>query len=324
MNRLNNLFEDICSIENLEAADIIAQKGKAKQFSVIEHNRNRSSNIAELHRMLIRGEYKTSEYTTFFIRDPKERLISRLPYYPDRIVHHAIMNKLEPVFVATFTADTFSSIKGRGIHAAHRKLTKALKDVPGTRFCLKLDIRQFYPSIDNEILKQLLRRKLKDQNLLALLDEIIDSAEGLPIGNYLSQYLANFYLTYFDHWLKETKGVKYYFRYADDIVILSDSKRFLHALLGEIRRYLADHLKLEIKENYQVFPVCSEGHGRGIDFVGYVFYHSHILIRKSIKQSYARMMANRRNPRSEAAFNGWLKHANCVNLRRKIEGSRAL
>lgn len=116
------------------------------------------------------------------------------------------------------------------------------------------------------MLKSILRRKLKDKRLLCLLDEIVDSADGVPIGNYLSQYFANLYLTYFDHWIKEQKGVKYYFRYADDIVILAPDKAYLHSLMGEIRAYLGD-LKLEVKGNWQVFPVAA----RGIDFVGYVF-----------------------------------------------------
>ena len=140
--------------------------------------------------------------------------------------------------------------------------------------------------MDHEILKQLIRRKFKDQDLLQLLDGIIDSADGLPIGNYLSQYLANFYLTGFDHWLKEVKKVKYYFRYADDMVILADNKIYLHDLMADIRQYLAERLKLMVKGNYQVFPVAE----RGIDFVGYVFFHTLTRVRKTIKQRYARMM----------------------------------
>ncbi|MDR1338620.1 MAG: RNA-directed DNA polymerase, partial [Prevotellaceae bacterium] len=177
-------------------------------------------NLLKLHETLKAGSFRTSKYTTFTIYEPKEREIFRLPYYPDRIVHHAVMNILEPVWLSIFTADTYSCIKYRGIHATAGKVKKALKDVEGTAYCLKLDIRKFYPSIDHDILKQIIRRKIKDIRLLALLDEIIDSADGVPIGNYLSQYFANLYLAYFDHYIKETEQVKYYFRYADDIVIL--------------------------------------------------------------------------------------------------------
>lgn len=318
MKRKGNLYKQICSLENLRLADSIARRGKLAQPGVIEHDRHRESDILALHQMLISKTYRTSEYTTFTIFEPKERIIFRLPYYPDRIVHHAIMNILEPVFVSVFTADTYSCIKKRGIHAAARALKRSLADQAGTQYCLKLDIRKFYPSVDHKVLKKLLRRKVKDQDLLWLLDEIIDSAEGLPIGNYLSQYLANFYLTGFDHWLKEEMKVRYYFRYADDIVILSSDKPSLHRLLGEIRDYLEKNLKLHVKDNYQVFPVDT----RGIDFVGYVFRHSHILLRKSIKKSYARAIASGRGRQSLASYEGWLIHCNGRNLLKKFRNEQ--
>lgn len=314
MKRVNNIYGRICSVENLQLADSIARKGKLKQPGVIEHDQNREANIQALHEMLKNKTYKTSEYTTFPIFEPKERLIFRLPYYPDRITHHAVMNVLEPIFVSTFTADTYSCIKKRGIHAAAYAVRKALGDIPGTRYCLKLDIRKFYPNVDHATLKQLLRRKIKDQDLLWLLDGIIDSADGLPIGNYLSQYFANFYLSYFDHWMKEQKRVRYYFRYADDLVILSDNKPYLHNLLSEISTYLDEKLKLKVKGNYQVFPVAS----RGIDFVGYVFYHTHTRLRKTIKQSFARMLATNRNRASIASYRGWASHCDSKHLLKKL------
>jgi RNA-directed DNA polymerase len=310
MKRINNLYGRICSIENLQLADSIARKGKSNQPGVKVHDKNKDQNIRILHDMLKNRTYKTSPYTTFTIFEPKERLIFRLPYFPDRITHHAVMNVLEPVFVSTFTKDTYSCIKKRGIHAAAYALKNALRDIPGTTYCLKLDIRKFYPSVDHSVLKQLLRRKFKDQDLLWLLDEIIDSTSGLPIGNYLSQYLANFYLTYFDHWLKEYKQVRFYFRYADDMIILHHDKQYLHRILADIRIYLHNNLKLEVKDNYQVFPVDA----RGIDFVGYVFRHTHILLRKSIKQNFARMLRKNKNRQSIASYRGWAIHCNGKNL----------
>jgi retron-type reverse transcriptase len=314
MKRTNNLYKRICSIENLQLADLIARKGKAKQAGIIAHDKNRDANIQQLHEMLMNKTYRTSEYTTFTIFEPKERIIFRLPYFPDRITHHAVMNVLGPLFVSTFTADTYSCIKGKGIHAAARAVKRALKDVENTQYCLKLDVKKFYPSVDHDTLKQLLRRKIKDNDLLWLLDEIIDSTSGLPIGNYLSQYFANFYLTYFDHWIKEEKRIKYYFRYADDLVLFSDNKPFLHQLRAEITTYLQDNLKLTVKGNYQVFPVEK----RGVDFVGYVFYHTHTLLRKSIKKNFARMLKKNRNAKSIASYNGWAKHCNSKNLMKKL------
>jgi RNA-directed DNA polymerase len=310
MKRINNLYHEICSLENLQMADSIARRGKLTQPGVIMHDKNRDKNIHNLHLALINKTYKTSQYATFTIFEPKERLIFRLPYFPDRIVHHAVMNILEPIFISIFTADTYSCIKKRGIHAAANALKSALKDTAGTQFCLKLDIKKFYPNVDHEILKCLIGKKIKDHDLLWLLDEIIDSADGLPIGNYLSQYFANFYLTYFDHWIKEDKRVKYYFRYADDMVFLSGNKPYLHNLLAEIRNYLQDNLKLTVKENYQVFPV----EARGIDFVGYVFRHNYVLLRKSIKQNFARMLKRNKNPQSIASYKGWASHCNSRNL----------
>jgi RNA-directed DNA polymerase len=314
MKRLTNLYQQIYSLENLKEADEKASKGKSKQYGVFVHRKNQEQNLLKLQEMLIQKTFKTSLYTVFKVYEPKERDVFRLPYYPDRISHHAIMNVLEPIFLSVFTKDTYSCIKGRGIHAAADAVKKALRDVEGTRYCLKLDIKKFYPNIDHHILKSLLRKKIKDKDLLWLLDEIIDSADGVPIGNYLSQYFANFYLTFFDHWIKEVKRVKYYFRYADDIVILDSNKPSLHILLADIKSYLTENLNLTVKENYQVFPVAA----RSIDFVGYRFYHTHTLLRKSIKQNFARMIAKRKNHASIASYTGWAKHCNSNNLLKKL------
>lgn len=314
MKRIGNLYSRIYSIENLQLADQKARKGKKDQPGVIAHSKVADANILKLHDMLKNKTYKTSAYTTFKIYEPKEREIYRLPFFPDRITHHAVMNVMEEIFVSMFTADTYSCIKGKGIHAAARAVVHALSDREGTQYCLKLDIRKFYPSIDHQVLKGLLRRKFKDENLLWLLEEIIDSTAGLPIGNYLSQYLANFYLSYFDHWIKEEKQVEHYFRYADDIVILFNNKSYLHALLADIKNYLQQELKLQVKDNYQVFPVAA----RGLDFVGYVFYHTHTQLRKTIKKSFARMIAKNKNRASIASYNGWAKHADCKHLLNKF------
>lgn len=316
MKRIGNLYENIYSIENLKLADQRARKGKGWQYGVHMHDRNREANILALHEMLKNKTYQTSEYKTFKIVEKKERIISSLPYFPDRITHHAVMNILEPIFVSVFTTDTYSCIKKRGIHAGHKAIKKALrairekiKEIPGTWHRLKMDITKFYPSIDHDILKSLVRKKLKDLGLLWLLDEIIDSAMGLPIGNYLSQYLANFYLTYFDHWLKEVKGVKYYFRYADDMLILAKTKEELHQLRVDIQAYLKDMLKLELKPNYSIAPIWC-----GIDMLGYIYFPDYTLVRPDIKKEFIRMMKYRQNDASIASYHGWFKHADCRHL----------
>lgn len=182
MKRTGNLYERICSLKNLQEADARAQRGKTGQYGVELHNRNREANLLVLQDQLITQTFRTSPYDIFTVYEPKERTVYRLPYYPDRIVHHAIMNVLEPIFVANFTRDTYSCLKARGIHGCLKRIRQDLRDVAGTRYCLKLDIQKFYPSIDHDTLKGLLRRKFKDPQLLWLLDEIIDSAPGLPIG----------------------------------------------------------------------------------------------------------------------------------------------
>lgn len=327
MKRIGNLYDRIISLENLQLADEKARKGKVRSYGVKIHDKNREANLLKLHNDLKNQTFKTSKYHVFTIFEPKEREIFRLPYFPDRIAHHAIMNVLEPIWVSLFTKDTYSCIKNRGIHAAAKNVKHILRtDKDGTRYCLKIDVKKFYPSIDHEILKKVIRRRIKDKRLLWLLDEIIDSVpSGVPIGNYLSQYFANIYLAYFDHWLKEVKHVKYYWRYADDIVILAPNKEVLHELLHDIREYLRENLNLKVKRNYQVFPT----NVRGIDFLGYRFFHTHTLLRKSIKKKLFRRVAKLRKqkivPTKEVykqqicSWWGWCKYCDSINLMSKVQ-----
>ncbi|MFZ4705466.1 MAG: reverse transcriptase domain-containing protein [Bacteroidales bacterium] len=325
MRRIGNLYEKIISIENLRLADEKARRGKLRSYGVRRHDLKRDENIYKLHGILTDKTFKTSRYDIFsMITDNgKMREIYRLPYFPDRIVHHAIMNIMEPIWMSTFTTDTYSCIKGRGIHGAANKLKKEIRDIKTTRYCLKIDIRKFYPSVSHVILKRILRRKIKDKDLLHLLDTIIDSATGLPIGNYLSQFFANIYLSGFDHWIKEVCKIKYYYRYADDMVFLHHDKAFLHALLVEINHFMQSELSLTLKSNYQVFPTKI----RGIDFLGYRFYPTHTLLRKSIKVRFCRRAAllnklttiTRESYRQQmCSWSGWTKHCNSSNLMLKV------
>lgn len=323
MKRISNIYHLICAIENIRLADEIARKGKKSRYGIDLHDRERETNLYNLQQSFQNGTYKTSQYHIFrMVTDAgKEREIYRLPYYPDRIAHHAIMNVLEQIFVSAFIRDTYACVKGRGILDGVKRVRQALANKEETRYCLKMDVRKFFPSIDNSILKQLLRRKFKDARLLSLLDEIVDSAPGVPIGNYLSQYFANFYLTYFDHWLKEQKCVRYYFRYCDDMVILGNDKSKLHQLRVEIEEYLFKNLNLKLKDNWQVFPVDS----RGIDFLGYVFFHGYTKLRKSIKQSFAKKIAKAKGQRRVevlGSYKGWCMHGSCINLYGKITGMK--
>ena len=159
MKRYGDLFDKVVSTDNLKLADKKARRGKRNQYGVQKHIRNAEDNLNVLQEQLISGNYVTSEYTNYRISEPKERTISRLPFFPDRICQHALVNVLEPIFVNMFTKDTYSCIKGRGVHKASYDLRRYLKDDSGTKYCLKLDIRKFYPSVNNDVLKQMVDRK---------------------------------------------------------------------------------------------------------------------------------------------------------------------
>jgi hypothetical protein len=317
-------------MENLKLAHQNAKKGKGWYAEVKMVDENPEYYLGLLQQMMLNHTYRTSEYKTFIKKDSgKEREIFKLPYFPDRICQWAILQVIEPILIRNFTNDTYSAIPGRGIHQAFTRIKHAVQnDVPGAQYCLKLDAKKYYPSIDHNILKDKYRRLFKDNDLLWLLDEIIGSTpgnKGIPIGNYLSQYSGNFYLSSFDHWLKEVKGIKYYYRYMDDIVILSNSKEHLHQLRKEIDEYFRKELKLTIKENWQVFPTFD----RGIDFVGYRIFLGYSLLRKTTcKQMKVKMVRIRKKVESGHEMNfsewcsinsykGWLMHCDSYRLTMK-------
>lgn len=275
---------------NLLLAAHNAGQGKRQRDEVVEFEKNLAQNLQVLQTELKTRTYTTSAYEIFIKYEPKKREIYKLPYR-DRVVQWAILQILEPLWTPTFTNDTYACIRGRGIHSLlHRLRADLRKDPDGTRYCLKIDVRKFYPSINHDTLKMVVRKKIKDPSVLWLLDDIIESADGVPIGNYISQYFANLYLSELDHLVKEFVGVRYYYRYADDIVVLSDSKQFLSSVLVYFNDYLNNDRQLTLKGNYQIFPVES----RGIDFIGYVTYHDHSLARKRNKKALCREVARLR------------------------------
>jgi len=311
-------------MDNIRLAHKNARKGKLHYQEVQMVNGNEEYYFSQIQDMLKNKTFRNSEYEIFIKNDNgKDREIYKLPYFPDRIVHHCIMQVLEPIWVSTLITDTYSSLKGRGIHNGVRRIKNALTDKENTIYCLKMDIRKFYPSIDHTILKSIIRQKIKDPDVLWLLDEIINSTDGVPIGNYLSQYFGNIYLSVLDHWIKENQNCKYYFRYCDDIVILYSDKNHLSQLRKDISNYIESVLNMKLKDNWQVFPVDK----RGIDFLGYRFYHDHIILRKSIitrfKQKIKDIKENHQSLTSTniinsiMSYNGWMKHADCYNLQNK-------
>lgn len=322
MKRYGNIYPKIYDIENLRLAHRNARKGKTWYREVKMVDADEDKFLYKLQESLINKTYKTSEYKIFKISDKgKEREISRLPYYPDRICQWAIMLQIEEIFLNNFIFDTYASIPNKGIHLALKRVTQALKNKEETQYCFKFDIKKYFHNINHDVLKAILRKKFKDNDLLWLLDEIIDSVDnGIPIGNYISQYFANFYLSYFDHWVKEDLGMQYYFRYMDDVVIFHSDKEVLHNIKNTIENYLKTELYLELKANWQVFPTFV----RGVDFLGYRHFGDYVLLRKGISSRIKKKVKfiNKKGIRdndinSIMSYMGWLKHCNSHNYRKK-------
>lgn len=361
MKRYGHLFDKLCSIENLYQAYLHAKRGKGWYSEVKRIGERPYYYIAGLKWMLENHKFKTSEYQMFIRHERcKDRQIYKLPFFPDRIVQWAIVQVIEPQLLANFTADTYSAIPGRGIHSALRKLRHAMDTTPNEfLYCLKIDCKKFYPSIDHDLLKAAYRRKFKDPQLLWLLDEIIDSVStcpatdenirfyesvgkksriitgqngelfidgiGIPIGNYVSQYDGNFFLSPLDHWAKEALHVKHYYRYMDDVCIFASTKEELHQIFDLVELYLRENLHLRIKRNYQIFP----SYIRGVDFVGYRLFRDYTLLRKSTAIQMKKRLAYilRKVESGEEmtfsdycavnSYKGWTDHCNSFRLVQK-------
>ena len=327
MKRCGNLYPQIYNLQNIRLAHNNAQRGKRHYREVMQVDRSSERYFRAIYYMLKNKMFHNSRYIIFEHFDGnKIREIYKLPYFPDRIIHHCIMQIVEPIWMKTLIPNTFACIKGRGIHKGVQKLKEALRDEQGTKYCLKCDVKKFYPSVNHKILQEIVRRKIKDEDVLWLLDEIINSAPGIPIGNYLSQHFGNLYLSDLDHRIKEDDRCKYYFRYCDDMVILHSGKEYLHEIKDKLVNYL-NSLKLELKDNWQIFPVDS----RSIDFLGYRFFHKYILLRKSTLVRFKRKIQNIKKQHNQMkpvqiisrvmSYYGWFKYCNCLNLTKKyIDG----
>lgn len=322
MKRHSNLFDNIVHMDNISLAHQKARKGKGHYGEVQEVERHKNKYLLQVQEILQNKTFRTAEYKIKTITDSgKQREIHKLPYFPDRIIHHAIMNIVQPIWDKTFIHDCCSAVPGKGIHFGLRRLRSFLGDMENTRYCLKFDIKKYYPSINHNILMELIERKIKCKNTLNLLEDIVRSPEGssgVPIGNYLSQYFANIYLDRLDHWLKESRRMRYYIRYSDDGVILHGCKKTLQTLLIAIQEYLLFNLKLELNQKTQLFSVDS----RGVDFLGYRSFRHYTLLRKSSAKRFKRKVHKLESLTaypyhtisSVMSYMGWIKHCNGYNL----------
>ena len=317
MKKYKHLFDKIATYNNFKEAFKKASKGKAhyKEVKIIKRNLNRV--LYNLYRHVKNGTYKVGGYKIFDLyTGNKWRTIYKLSMR-DRIVQHAIMNVIEPIFRESFIPDTFQSIKGRGIHLCLKRVKQAIKDKENTICYAKLDIHKCYPSLDQNILKQKLAKKFTDKKLLALLYVIIDSCDkGVPIGNYTSQYFNNFYFNDLDHYAKEVLKIKYYFRYCDDIVIFGKTKEEVEYNIEKLKEYIAT-LNVELKPNIIIYELDVHA----LDFVGYLISREVVKVRKRIKLKFiAKCKAMDFNNLSKRDINilgsyyGILIHADCRNL----------
>lgn len=324
MKRVGNLWEKIVDYDNLVLAHKMARKDKTFYREVKMVDENEEYYLREIQRMLVDKTYVVSEYRLKIINDKgKERKLMKLQYFPDRIIQWAILIQLEPTFLKTFCNHTCASIPGRGNHRVQKLMKRYLEDEYNTKYCLQIDIKKFYESLDHDILKSMLRRKIKDKDLLWILDLIIDSypnEKGVPIGSYLSQYLANFYLSEADHLLKEKYHAKYVIRYMDDIVVFGRNKEILHSIYSRLKTYV-ESIGLEIKGNWQIYRVNI----RGVAFVGYRYFRRFTLLSKKtarrLKEVCERILRKGKNIiclRDFCAINSYIGLIKVADTRRLI------
>ena len=272
MIRAGNLYQQIPGYDNLYLAFWKAARGKQLRSDVIAFRQNFDANIKKLHEDLKRHEPDIGNYRFFRVFDPKLRCICAASF-PERVLHHAVMNVCEKVLEAYAIHDSYACRKGKGNRKA---LARAQFFSRRFEWYLKLDIRKYFDSIDHKILISQLSRRFKDRDLLSLFKMILDTyhtspGKGMPIGNLISQHLANYYLGVFDHWVKEELKILGYLRYMDDFILFGPDRAYLKNALVQVKIFLKTELSLDLKENIQLNRcVC------GIPFIGYRVFPSHI------------------------------------------------
>jgi len=321
MRTYKDLWDKFISPENFKAAVEKACKGKKQRQQIIRFMEDKEGNTELVRQLVLQGKFHTSPYRSKTIYEPKERVIYILPFNPDRIVQHAVMNILRPIMESKFIADSYACIEGRGQLKASIKCSEIVRN---STHIYKGDVRKFYPSIDHDILSGMLHRIVKDDRFMAVVDDIIYSFPGgknCPIGNYCSQWLGNFYLTELDSFVKHTLHVQYYERYCDDFVLGGKSAAQCHEWRRQIEAFLRDRLLLTCSKS-SVFSTA-----QGVDFCGYRSFGKYTLLRKSTARRELRECARiRRNPeqftqeevmQKAASMNGWAIHACTYNFRQK-------
>ncbi len=328
LQKFIHTYDNIISTNNLLLAWNEFIKGKKKKIDVQEFQLRLMDNILQLYDDLKNKTYTHGGYKAFKINDPKPRDIHKA-LVRDRLIHHAIYKILYPYFDKLFIYDSYSCRLNKGTHKAiirfeyfHRKVSKN-----NTKQCyvLKCDIKKFFASIDHEILKNILAKHIQDTDTLMLLSNIIGSFKvarqdlatniGLPLGNLTSQLLVNIYMNEFDQYVKHKLKAKYYIRYADDFVIISQDKDYLENIKIEISKFLNNNLELQLHPNKVFIKTIHSG----VDFLGWVHFPTHRVLRTATKnRMYRNLKKNGYKIESVASYVGILKWGNEYNLQQNI------
>lgn len=321
--KFDNLFEKIIDEDNLYKAYKSVRRGSNKyHIEAIKFSNNETYNLKLLRDSLIHKTYKYSEYSKFYVYEPKERLIYA-PSFIDKVVQIATNNILKEIYNKCFIFDSYGSIDNKGTHKCVEKISSNLRKAKyfyGDDACiLKLDIKKFFYTIDRDILKNIYRKKIKCKDTLWLIDLIIDSADqidklGLPLGNTLSQLSANIYLNELDQYIKRVLRVKYYVRYMDDMILILKNKNEAKIIKSRLKIYLGSKLKMQLNENKsKIFPIS-----QGVNAIGFKIYTTHRLLRNNSKKKIKRkckaipnLIINKHVKilKIEQILNSWLGHA---------------
>lgn len=315
-HKSENIFEKIISLENLFLAWNEFKKGKENKKDVQRFTLNLEDNIFSLYYKLENDSYRHSHYTSFYISDPKLRHIHKAKVR-DRLLHHAIIRIINPIFEKSFIFDSYSSRKNKGTHRAIKRLWsfawRLSRNNTKTVWVLKCDIKKFFESVDHNILLNLLKKKISDEKTSSLLKEIIRSfnglsSKGIPLGNLTSQLFSNIYLNEMDQFIKRKLRIKYYIRYADDFVVLSSNELFLKNIIHTLGAFLKEKLDLRLHSR----KVIIEKWNRGIDFLGYVSFPYYFALRtktkkRMLKRTKIKTLAWKSKTLNEKSFNQTLQ-----------------
>jgi RNA-directed DNA polymerase len=333
-------YEDLVSPENIFVAFDEFKRGKRKKEDVMYFEKNLEENVFELSEQLLAKTYLHGSYANFAICDPKYRMISKATVR-DRVVHHVLFSHLYEIFDKTFIFHSYSSRLTKGTHIGvknfHKKMRKVSENFKKPCYALKCDVKKFFASINHTILIRLFSKKVDNPDILWLINNIIESYSnapdtGIPLGNVTSQLFANIYLNQLDQFIKHDLRVKYYFRYADDFVLLDQNKDYLQKLIGSISAFLEQELKLRLHPQKVFIRKLKQG----MDFLGYVCFPYYRAIRTKTKKRMFKKFHQRREEmiagdRTGESFNqtlqsylGLLKYSNSHRLIKKLESLRAL